>query len=44
MAVCKIKAQFLPVDLSAWEAGNDTAESNVKRVVERPASSGLGAE
>lgn len=44
MAVCKIKARFLPLDLSAWEAGKDTAKSSVKRVVERPAGRGLEAE
>lgn len=44
MAVCKIKTQFLPVDLSAWEAGSDIVESSVSRVVGRPASDGLETE
>lgn len=44
VAVGKIKTQFLPRDLSTWEAGSDTVESRVSRVVGRPASDGWETE
>lgn len=37
VTVCKIKTPFLPGDLSAWEAGSNTVEKGVSRVVVRTA-------
>lgn len=40
VTICKIKTQFLPGDVSSWEAGSGTAVRSVSRVVGRPAGMG----